>query len=510
MSTNGQGARLQVGQLRVKDFKCIRLVELTPEGQVMKISGHPGQGKTSILDAIEATVRGGDETLVRRGADHTELFLAVGGLAINRQIGADGKQKLAVSQDGRALTPSAGKALLDGIFGLHVFRPIQWVQLSGGDSRGRTERLRTQRDQLLHAIPLRLSETALVEAVQDAGDDALEVLSQMSVKIDLDQQHGLVACEALCKACYDARSAANRQVDDAAARLKGMPTPPHSIPKTPLLQLVQLEREAEQSYQRALGAQKAQAATISRAAALRDSIAAGQAALAGQAVVDEAPIVDEGKQVAAQIAALEERQAALRQQLRGVREHNDSYRRRSQALVNDQQELAQLEQAQGQGLEDPAALQRQLDQARQARQVRELADKYSAAADEVQKQAARAGVLGKLVDLFREVLPQRLLESARFPVPGLGLDGEQLTINGVAIHRLGTADQIRLGVAVAIALHPQAGFVCVDGAESLGSEGLQVLADATQKAGVQLWISEVNENPEPDSIVMRDGEAAYV
>lgn len=516
--------RLRVAQLKARNFKCITEVEIAPTGDIITIAGQPGQGKTSILEAIETALRGGDETLVRRGADHSEIFLAVGDLTVSRSIDTEGKQRLAVSQDGRPLGAQQAKALLAALFGPHVFRPIEWVSLSGGDAKGRVERLRRQRDELLHAIPIRLSEQDLVAAVKELGDEALGVLGEVHVEVDLERQHGLVVCESLRKASYDARAVANRQVEEAETVLRTVPVPPRDVPSEPLDFLVRQEKQAEQAYQQALGAQRAQATSRARAQQLRELIASETQALAGARLADETTIVTEGQQVAQQIqdldrqiaelqrqrTQLEARRSDLRDELSRSRELNDELRRRQKAHERNIAELADLEGTLGRGAgDDPSLLEKALEKARDRRWARELQEKHNTAAAKVQDLRRRADALDGLVTLFRETLPARLLQTAPFPIEGLGLDGEQITIHSVPIHRLGTSEQIRLGVKVAVALNQRAGFVCVDGAESLGAEGRQELAAAAQEHGVQLWMSEVTESPAPGSIVMHDGAAQF-
>lgn len=506
MTTNGNNARLRIVQIGAKNFKIIRSLAIEPSGDIITISGDTGQGKTSVLEVIETTLRGGDQTLVRRGADHSELFVEVGDLQVSRSIDLDGREKLAVSRGGKPLGVRDGKALLDALFGEHCFRPIEWVQLSGGPDKGRTERVRRQREELLRAMPMRLDEAELVTAVQKLGPDALQALSDAHVDIDLQRQHGLVACEVLRTTAYNARSVVNQKAKDADATLKNTPVPPATVPTEELPELQRQERAADAAWQQALGADRAKAATRARVQLLRDQVERGAASLVAPDTTEEERLTAEDKDVAAKIDRLEVRRAELRQELRTCRERNDQRRRDADELQRNRQELADLEKQPGGTGDDPDRLREKLERARDRTHDREVADRHAAVVAQVQGLQRRSASLGALVDLFREVLPGQLLARAKLPIADLGLEGEQITIKGVPIHRLGTSEQIRLGVRVAVALNPQAGFVCVDGAESLGADGRRDLAEAAAEAGVQLWMSEVSAHPDPGSIVMQAGE----
>jgi hypothetical protein len=113
------------------------------------------------------------------------------------------------------------------------------------------------------------------------------------------------------------------------------------------------------------------------------------------------------------------------------------------------------------------------------------------------------------VTLFRDVLPSMLLARANLPLDGLAIEDETIVINGVPLHELGTSEQIRVGVVIASALNPLAGFVLVDQAESLGREGKKALASVAHELGLQLIMTVVDPDavPGPGVTVMRGGEA---
>jgi hypothetical protein len=140
--------------------------------------------------------------------------------------------------------------------------------------------------------------------------------------------------------------------------------------------------------------------------------------------------------------------------------------------------------------------------------ARRLQDAHDAASERAIKARQYADYFDKLVALFRDELPKRLVARMTMPAEGLAVESETIKIHGVPLHQLGTSEQIRVGVAIAAALNPQTGFILVDGAESMGRGDRLALAEAAKEQGLQLIMSFVDPDAEPKDgvVVMSHGE----
>ncbi len=503
--------RLKVAQVRAKDFKCIREVEITPAGGIVRISGAPGQGKTSILEAIEAGIAGGDKTLVRRGADRAEIFLSIGDLEISRKIPVRGRQTLRVKRDGLALTQGDGNALLKALFGPHIFRPIRWVQLAGDDSRGRKDRCRRQRDELLSAMPVRLMAEELMEAVEELGEDVLDAWREIRADVNYGD-HGLMICRSLEAACYDTRKRCNAEVERAVRDLEQYQVTLGSPPEEDLEVLRGQTESAKRAYHMALGQVEARKTLRSRAEQLGRQIAREGADLPRRCVIDT-----QRAAVAERISTKEAEIEFLRGMLAKAETALDEARRQASEISDTERaldrldglraELSELETSLDAGGEqDLEKMRKEIDEADRRVALRRAHEDHKQATHTVSMARARSERFDRLVKLFRDELPRRVVKRMNMPIDGLRIERDQVAIHGIPLHRLGTSEQIRVGVQVAIALNPAAGFVCVDGAESLGREGLDELRRITEELGIQLWMSEVAEEPAPDALVIRNGE----
>ena len=521
--------RARVLELRAKNIKCIREVSIDlASGDIHEIRGDSGQGKTAVLQAIEGALRGLDPEMVRNGESAAEIELHLSTATINRIVPREGKETLMVrGSDGSPI--ERAKDFLATICGPSAFRPIEWVRLGGGDPRGRTERLRKQRDQLLEALSLSLTAQDVAQAVQDLGPEFAEALGEVNLDGVEFEQHALLVCAALERACYEYRGRQNALAEQAENVLKLTPAPDKAAPAASAEECQATLNQATQAYHRALAlAEQSQAATA-RAEALRTQIASETHELAALFDATETDVQQEafagfiGKSIELALTAEQqarERVESLRVELMqaetDLTEKSVAVRDLQTAMnINDRlvarrAELAELEAAgTGAPAQDTAVLKRALDDAQEALRRRQLQDRHNDAAAKAADARARSQVFDQLVSLFRDTLPKGLIAQADLPVEGLTVDADKILIQGVPLHQLGTSDQIRVGVLIASALNPHSGFVLVDGAESMGSDDRKALAEAAHELGLQLIMTYVDEAavPAPGVTVMRQGEA---
>jgi recombinational DNA repair ATPase RecF len=84
---------MQILGFVAENYKKLRIVEITPKGRIVQITGKNGQGKTSVLDAIWSALVGAKaipEKPVRKGADKARIKIDLGELIVRRDISTTG------------------------------------------------------------------------------------------------------------------------------------------------------------------------------------------------------------------------------------------------------------------------------------------------------------------------------------------------------------------------------------------------------------------------------------
>lgn len=122
---------MHITRLHAENIKRIKVVTITPDGNVVQIRGANGSGKTSVLDAIMFALGGTraiDSEPVRRGASKGLVTLDLGDMIVSRRFTDEGTTALRVEgKDGNEFT--SPQKLLDGLLGKLAFDPLEFLDM---------------------------------------------------------------------------------------------------------------------------------------------------------------------------------------------------------------------------------------------------------------------------------------------------------------------------------------------------------------------------------------------
>ena len=248
------------------------------------------------------------------------------------------------------------------------------------------------------------------------------------------------------KAVFDRRTEVNRQVKDAEARVKGF-TVTEQVEPVSVADLL-AEYRAEQAV-----AEKREA-DLRRAA-----------------------------EVAEQIGELEQRLA----ELRGTRDelantisgHRDLHLDRIQGQIDNAEQINA--------------------QAREFKAYEEARDRLDGAQRDAEK------LTFELVRIDKTKAEG--LAAARFPIPGLGFEDGGVSYQGVPFKQASSAEQLRVSLAMAIALNPSLRVIRIADGSLLDSDNLTLIESMAREHDFQVWIEMVDDSGER-GIVIEDGAVA--
>jgi hypothetical protein len=103
---------------------------------------------------------------------------------------------------------------------------------------------------------------------------------------------------------------------------------------------------------------------------------------------------------------------------------------------------------------------------------------------------------------------RKLIESVKYPVDGLGFDFEkdEVMFNGVPFNQASKAEQIRVSVAIGLAINPKLRVLLVKDGSALDSGGMKLIAELAEQANAQFWIERVAESKDGAMVMIEDGE----
>ena len=172
---------MRIVQFTADNFKRLVAVDITPDGDIVVLSGANGSGKTSALDGIWAALGGKSacpDKPIREGADKAEVRLVLdNGLVVERTFTEKGTY-LKVTAEGGRQKFTKPQDMLDELVGKIAFDPLAFSRMK-------------------------------------PKDQVVELLNVVDVGIDLD------AHERERQALYEKRAEANREVKRLEGALAG-------------------------------------------------------------------------------------------------------------------------------------------------------------------------------------------------------------------------------------------------------------------------------------------------
>ena len=98
------------------------------------------------------------------------------------------------------------------------------------------------------------------------------------------------------------------------------------------------------------------------------------------------------------------------------------------------------------------------------------------------------------------------INTAKYPIEGLAFDtAGGITMAGIPFEQCSSAEQLRVSVAIGLALHPKLRVLLIRDGSLLDSDSLDTIAAMAQEAKAQLWIERVGTDGQT-SVVIEDGQ----
>ena len=122
---------MKIVSLEAENYKRLKAVEITPDGNMVVIGGRNAQGKSSVLDAIWAALGGREGNKaskpIRDGEDKARVRLDLGDMIVTRVWSGENSTVKVESVDGAVF--KSPQALLDGLIGRLSFDPLAFTRL---------------------------------------------------------------------------------------------------------------------------------------------------------------------------------------------------------------------------------------------------------------------------------------------------------------------------------------------------------------------------------------------
>lgn len=310
----------------------------------------------------------------------------------------------------------------------------------------------TSPQKMLDALASQLSFDPLAWSNMDAAKQTAVLKKLVGLDFtQLDQEWQLL---------YDERTQTNRELKQAEARLEGMgPTDPNA--------------PAEEVSAANLGEQ------------IKAAMKMNQANDAQRRVLDTRKSV------------LAEKQARLESLRLAVIQAEADVREVEQAVVTQTAVVAGLVDA------DVDSIQAEMTKIEDTnRRVRHNAARQALEAETNGYRVAATKLSSDLLGIAAQ--KALMLAEAKFPVEGLSFDDSGVTYNGIPFSQASSAEQLRVSVAMGIALNPNLRVLLIRDGSLLDQDNLKLVAQMAEEADMQVWLERVGHGPEC-SVIIEDG-----
>jgi hypothetical protein len=457
---------MKVVKLSASNVKRLHAVEITPDSPTVVVAGKNGQGKSSVLDSISYAL-GGQKLIpsepIRKGQKAADIKIDLGDIIVTRRFRRDPLECDCIekSADEPMLVPHSKNCAS------HKF----------GETRSTL--VVTTREGLEYPSPqsvlnklfgqLTFDPLAFVNAESDKQVETLRrVVNLDTTELDIERAN-----------VYAERTVVNRQLNAETAKFEGMPRHPK-------------DGEKPVSTDNVINA-------IEAAENIRKEVASKEQKIQGiQGNIDSCNTIIKTSQQ--RIAELERQIRAERESVADTSESLRRYEHDLKVVTKERDALTKTIPDVEEFKAELAGLTKKNERIQQNIAWKEQANRVEGFKKRVQEYT---NTLEEIDDTKR-----KLIESVQYPVEGLGFDFEKnrVMFNGIPFDQASKAEQIRVSVAIGLAINPKLRVLLVKDGSALDSEGMKLIATLAEEANAQFWIERVAESKEGAMVMIEDGE----
>lgn len=458
---------MKIVQFKAENVKKLSVVEITPKGSLIQITGKNGQGKTSILDSIMWALAGTKNIQsqpVKSGEEQAIIRLDLGDLIVTRKLGKGASLTVENADGARYQSP---QSMLDALLGDMTFDPLAFTKMKPSEQA-----------------------------------DELRSIANLGSEID--------DLDAANKADFSDRTEWNRKAKDARAAAGAIAVPDNlpteRIDAAALVDALQKAGETNAQIEQRKANRIAVAEKIAASRKRADDIEGGIEAKVSDIELRRDDAISD---LQVQIDAMTKRMQTLKTETdNAITNLRANLVTEAVALRNGADDMqAKLDAAQA--LPDPvdtAALRDQIASADSANKGIDARERRDALTKESEAAEAKSSALTKAME-DRTAQKVATISAAKMPVDGIGLGDGVVLYNGIPLDQASGAEQLRVSVAIAMAANPKLRVLRIKEGSLLDDDGLALLGEMAEAADYQVWLERVDSTGKV-GVVIEDGRVA--
>lgn len=438
---------MKIVKLQAENIKKLKAVEITPDDNMVIISGKNENGKSSVLDSIVFALGGKDALKdtprpIHDGEEKASVVLDLEDMIITRHWTSNEKSYLKVeNKDGFAA--KSPQKLLDNLVGRLSFDPLEFSNMDDKN------RLKTFLE--------------LVELPFDPDS--------------LEQEK---------KEIYDQRTLVNREIKNLEGQLSGLIPPSDRLPEKEvnsadiLEEMRQAQELKEANNQKRLDLQNKGLAYKD----LENSMSRYKNAISDL----EQKILEIQQQIESYNAIVHGQE----KQLKAIKADGEALRKEVDKLVDPDMEIFKEKLA-------------QVEITNQAIRNAQEYKKIQQAIKDAKTESA------KLTDDINAIEKRKedAIRTAKMPIDGLGFDESGVTYKGFPFKQCSAAERLKISLAMAMELNPELRVIRIMDGSLLDSDNLKLIGEMAKEKDYQIWMEVVDDTGKV-GVYIEDGEVKKV
>lgn len=460
---------MRVINLQAENIKRLVAVDITPQDDVVVISGKNANGKSSVLDAIWWTLEGASHIQsvpIRRGANEARIRLDLGEIIVTRRFKKDAKGEVTtgvIVESAKGARFAGPQTMLDELLGSLCMDPLAFAEL------GETPEGKRQQLKILQVFVPGYNfdeQDGLNKKDEETRRDVNKLVLQSKAAADLinvpdgtpseeEDEAALVASlEAAGKAnALNAKRRENRAAGEA--RLQTCRTSKDLVGAKLDVALANEDRECREA--------------LDRLRAEMDRVEAARIANGARLITESC---DEAEALQAEIDHLEQKFA------------------NAEAVPDDT---------------DTEVIRANIATARKENiNVRRKIERDKLLALHAQYDAEAKALTNNM--LARQAAKRAAIAAAQMPVPGLDFGISEILLNGLPFDQASSAERLRTSIAIAIAQKPKLRVLRIVQGSLLDSDGMAIVREMAAEHDFQVWVEVVSDGqPGEMKFVIEEG-----
>lgn len=439
---------LKVAGIQIKNVLGVEELEITPEGNIIEVSGRNGQGKTSIMEAIKDAVgQSNYSNLLRNGEEKGEVVLDLGDMLLKKTYKQNGetlKLEGRVAGTDSMTNISRPASVIKGLINPNSIDPVRLL----------TSKPKDLLDAVLGALPMKV--------------DSSRMMNILNTVYQATDEHALVTIGKVVKAITEERKLVNRDAKTAKTTREQLEaTLPENVETTE-----ELQAKISDNLNK-IDSIKQNARKVARETRFKF------AQQISEKSIEISTIAGEIEDLLEKVQELKDAQAELSSELRVLETERD---KESEAAM--ERELGKEDQYVQENVQLSEEISRIGIHENTQKQVREWIAKESEAVKTSNVYTEQL----KNLQAYKEELCQDL------PIKGLAITDGMLSMNGIPFQTLNTAARVDLVLELAKLSAGKLGLVILDNSECMDSETYKEFLNKASQTDLTFVVARVTDD----------------